>query len=483
MDAIMSALPASRGKLEDITQCQHQDQKTRQVINFTENGWPASIAPDLLEFHAARGYLSTTNDRTTKPLLMYNNRLVIPEAMRREMLKKIHDDGHLSLVKCRQRIAESVWWPGINGQLKAWIDRCGFCQEHRRRQHAEPLQPTELPERPWSQIGVDFACYEGRQYLVVVDYFSRWLEVLHMTSTTSARTIDRLRGLFARFGIPETLRSDGGPQFTSHAFAEFAATYGFTHRVSSPHNPRSNGTVERAVQTAKRIIQQPDPTLALLAYRNTPLEVTGHSPAQLFMGRHLRTRLPVHPDNLVPQWPDFAALREHHQHEKFRQKEKYDGRHGAVRLAPPASGGPVRVRHDGEKLWRGPVHIIGPADQPNSFLIPSPATEQPVVRNRRFILPVPSDSRLSSEPVLPPVSFSSASAEITPTAAQQTRERGDTPPTDAASAPPSPERGGTPPTDAVQPPPGAAPKSPPPPRQTRSGRHVRNTKSDVYFYY
>ena len=185
------------------------DEKIRQVITFTENGWPSAVAPDLPEVYAARGYLSKTCSQTNKPLLMYNNRLVIPDALCREMLRKLHDDGHLSLVKCRQRIAESVWWQGINRQLKEWIDRCGFCQEHRRRHHAEPLQPTELADGPWSQVGVGFATYEGRQCLVVVDYFSCWLELLHMTSTTSASTIDRLRGLFARFGIPETMRSDG----------------------------------------------------------------------------------------------------------------------------------------------------------------------------------------------------------------------------------------------------------------------------------
>ena len=441
---------------------------------------------------------------------MYGNRLVIPDTLHREMLKKIHDDGHLSLVKCRQRVAGSVWWPGINGQLKMWINRCGFCQENRMRQHAEPLQPTELANGPWSQVGVDFADYEGRQYLIVVDYFSRWLEALPMSSTSSTSTINRLRGLFARFGIPEILRTDGGPQFTSHAFAEFSKAYDFKHIMSSPHNPRSNGAVERAVQTAKRLIKQPDPTLAILAYRNTPLEVTGQSPARLLMGRSLRTRLPVHPSSLTPRWPDFVTLREHHDQKKEKQKEGYDRRNGAVLIEPPAVGDEVRVRHDGERQWHGPVHILGPALQPNSFIVPSPITQAPVIRNRRFILPIPPDSRPTPDTALPPVFRPTAAHVPAPQA-----PRSITPP--CAPSPSAPPQGeplpmpsplqGSPPTapppaaspQTSAPPPAAAlrPAAAPPPERpqataapsesapqfTRSGRRVRSTKCSDYHYY
>ena len=326
-----------------------------------------------------------------------------------------------------------------------------------------------------------------------------------MTSTTSANTIDRLRGLFARFGIPEILRSDGGPQLASRAFANFSKAYGFKHIMSSPHNPRSNGAVERAVQTAKRIVQQPDPALALLTYRNTPLEVTGHSPARLLMGRSLRTRLPVHPTNMTPSRPDFIALRHHHEQEKLRQKEGYDQRHGAVLLEPPSVGDEVRVLHDGEKRWQGPVRILGPAVQPNSFTVQSPVTQAPIVRNRRFILPIPTGSRPTPDVVLPPASLPAAESFPDPQAS-----RSAVPSAAPSSALPPPS---APPPSPTSPPPGAAASaalaaaSPPPalaqrpaaqpferrqaavaprvspPRHTRSGRHVRGTKRDDFYYY
>ena len=77
--------------------------------------------------------------------------------------------------------------------------------------------------------------------LIVVDYFSHYPEVIQLRSTTSQTVINSLKVKFARQGIPENLRTDNGPQFGSHGFAEFAMSYQFTHTTSSPHFPSSNG--------------------------------------------------------------------------------------------------------------------------------------------------------------------------------------------------------------------------------------------------
>ena len=154
----------------------------------------------------------------------------------------------------------------------------------------EPLLITPLPDYPWQMIGTDLFELSGEHYLLVVDYFSRYPEIAKLASTTSAPLITSLKLIFARHGIPEIVPSDNGPP---QEFSTFAKLYGFRHTTSSPRYPQSNGQAERTVKTVKQMLKQTqDPYLALLNYRATPLPWCKCSPAELLMGRRLRTRVP-----------------------------------------------------------------------------------------------------------------------------------------------------------------------------------------------
>ena len=132
--------------------------------------------------------------------------------------------------------------------------------------------------------------------------------------------------MFARHGIPEQLISDNGPQFSPTSFAKFAEDYGFTHILFSPRYPQANGVVISAVQTVKNLLwKTSDPYKALIAYRATPLE-SGLSPAELLMGRKIRTRIPTSPSNLNPCWPYLEQFRENDASLKDRQKRDFDRR-------------------------------------------------------------------------------------------------------------------------------------------------------------
>ena len=146
--------------------------------------------------------------------------------------------------------------------------------------------------------------------MLVVDYYSRFVEVVGLKTMEATEIIQALKSIFARFGIPEMLVSDNGPQYVATQFMSFAEKYGFIHVTSLPKYPQSNGAAERAVQTVKRLMaKSTDFHLALLAYRSSPLD-NGYSPAELLMGRKLRSTIPTLPQVLKPETPLSGAIRE-----------------------------------------------------------------------------------------------------------------------------------------------------------------------------
>ena len=164
-------------------------------------------------------------------------------------------------------------------------------------------QCLSCADYPWQRVGTDLFYHEGTNYFLVVDYFSRYPKILKFTSTASHGVIQALKTVFSRHGVPETVQSDYGPQYTSQEFSEFVKAYNFSHVTSSPHFPQSNGQAERTVRTVKNLVKQSeDPLMALLTYWTTQFPWCKLSPAELLMGRRLRSNIPLVKDQLVPEW-------------------------------------------------------------------------------------------------------------------------------------------------------------------------------------
>ena len=137
----------------------------------------------------------------------------------------------------------SVWWPGVSAEIEKFVQACPICQKtspHNR----EPLIGTPLPTHPWERIALDLFELKGSTYLVAVDYYSRFVEVEKLSSTTSSSVITKLKSMFSRFGIPVEVISDNGPRFDSQEMMQFSEDYGFRHTTTSPHYPQSNGLAE-----------------------------------------------------------------------------------------------------------------------------------------------------------------------------------------------------------------------------------------------
>uniref|UniRef100_A0A3Q2XG39 Integrase catalytic domain-containing protein n=1 Tax=Hippocampus comes TaxID=109280 RepID=A0A3Q2XG39_HIPCM len=236
-----------------------------------------------------------------------------------------------------------------------------------------------------------------------------------ITNLLPSQVVLKLKTVFARFGCPDEVVSDNGPQFSSEEFKEFSKDYDFQHMTSSPHHAQGNGHAERGVQSAKRILQQKDPLLALMSFRSTPSATTGVSPAELLMGRKIKTTLPTLEANLQPKWPDLDTVRERDAAEKKLQALHYNRRHGARPLPDLHPGDRVSTKLDHEKGWTTPAVVSGACDTPRSYLI---STEKGTVlrRNRRHLRTgvgfqsetvaepetVPLDPGMVSSPTRPP---------------------------------------------------------------------------------
>lgn len=212
-------------------------------------------------------------------------------------MEKLHS-SHIGIQGCLRRAREALYWPNMRTDIIRYIEQCDTCNAITSCQQKETLIQHEIPSRPWEVIDIVLFQCEGRDYLITVDYMSSYFEVDRLDSKTAKGIIPKLNKHMARFGIPEKVVSDNGPPFSSREFREFAKAYQFKHATYSPLYPQSNGKVENAVKTAKRLMKKAsharkDAHLSILDFRNTPSEGIGLSPAQVMFGKRTRTLLPV----------------------------------------------------------------------------------------------------------------------------------------------------------------------------------------------
>ncbi|UYV62479.1 K02A2.6-like [Cordylochernes scorpioides] len=374
INAVLSSIIDKDEMLTKIFEAQQEDTTLKAVVNYLEQGWPdkKKMSQALLSYWHVKDELGVQNG-----LLMRSCRLVIPASMKLEILDKLHA-GHFGITKTRLRARETVWWPGISEEIAETVRKCSVCIQEAVSKH-EPLIPTNFPTRPWQKIGMDLFKFENKWYLVVIDYYSRFPEVVQLDRLTANVVVRSCKSIFARHGIPETVVSDNGTQFgAAREFANFARQYGFQHVTSSPRFPQSNGMAEAGVKIAKLILKKnQDPSLGLLEYRSTPLE-NGYSPAELLMGRKLRTTLPIAPENLNPKLVDSQTLKRKEGRRRKDMKSRYDRRCGATDMEELS---------EGDTVWITDMRTWGivkkKASTPRSYMVDTPFG---TLRRNRFHL-------------------------------------------------------------------------------------------------
>ena len=193
--------------------------------------------------------------------------------------------GHHGAEACKRRAREAVYWPTMTKDIQDHVEKCQSCNEAKPQQQKEPLISHSVPTRPWQYIATDIFELDGQTYLLTSYAYSGWFEIDNLPNSKATTVIKKMKMHISRYGIPDKLMSDNGPQYDNHHFRKFTAEYGIQHKTSSPRYPQSNGYAERAVQTAKKILStakksSEDHYLALLSHCNTPCDDILGSPAQ-----------------------------------------------------------------------------------------------------------------------------------------------------------------------------------------------------------
>ena len=209
----LSATPVSVSQIRTWTS---RDPLLSRVRDFVQQGWPQSVDTSFRSFHSRRSELSVQDG-----CLLWGSRVVIPPQGRALIMEELHET-HPGVSRLKSLARSYVWWPGMDSDLEEKVRRCVDCQVNQKSPAKAPLHPWEWPERPWSRLHVDYAGpFLGKMFLVIVDAYSKWLEVVITNSATSLTTIEQLRKLFAVHGLPELIISDNGPAFSSDEFKVF----------------------------------------------------------------------------------------------------------------------------------------------------------------------------------------------------------------------------------------------------------------------
>ena len=329
--------------------------KVREMI---VHGWPASkcVSDTIKPYYSVRNELSVLSDGT----VVRGERLVVPSALRQQVLQLAHE-GHPGVVRMKQKCRGTIWWPGVDKDIEAYVRHCEACIISGKSLQPRPAQlhAIEWPSEPWRKIAIDIAGEfqvapsHQRFLVVVVDLHSKWPEVMMCGTVTTTNVIEFLTSLFSRFGLVDEIISDNGRQFVSAEFQQFLSNLGIKHRCTALYNPQANGAVERFNRVLKDGIkagmadgcsfaQSIKQTLA--SYRSTPHATTGVSPAKLLYSFDMNMPLMrMRPSGQSIHEIGHPKILKRVRVAQDKMAQNYNARHRAV-PHPFKSGDFVRIR-------------------------------------------------------------------------------------------------------------------------------------------
>ena len=346
---------------------------------------------ELSQNHPVQEYRSVWNEISSfdeHPLLVKDgHKIVVPKSLRQEVLKLLHTP-HVGMTGTNKQAQQLYYWPGMKNDIKLITESCEACQEHLASQKKQPLVQT-IAERPFQMLSADLGHESGNDYLIICDRYSGFPWIEKLTTTTSLAVCNKFKRLMNELAfLPQSIRTDGGPQFRTE-FDEFCKAKGIAVEHSSPNHHQSNGHAESAVKSVKKLLMKCEGRFnddffdRLRHFRNTP-RADGFSPAQMLVGRRLKTELPVHPQAYAPINTEEAELRR--QLTRDRAKDHHDR---TARSLPHLSvGSKVIVQNARTSLWDKYAIVVSSHQGGRSYLVRLP-NGRLYYRNRLYLRPCP----------------------------------------------------------------------------------------------
>ena len=214
---VLENAPATDKRIQEIEELTQSDTTLQRLKSVIRSGWPderTDLPEDVQSYWNFKDELSEAEG-----IIMKGEKIVIPTSLRKDMLSGIHR-GHLGIVKCTQRGREAIYWPGMCKDIEELVGKCEVCQRYRESNTKEPLISEPISDKPWDLVAMDQFQWNNNDYVLIVDYYSRYFEVNQLEDTTSRTVITHTK---SRHGIPSFLRSDNGPQFSSAELKSFGS--------------------------------------------------------------------------------------------------------------------------------------------------------------------------------------------------------------------------------------------------------------------
>ncbi|KAG5897166.1 hypothetical protein JTB14_020895 [Gonioctena quinquepunctata] len=227
------------------------------------------------------------------PILLRNNRIVIPVSQRQQILTLAHE-GHPGKTVMKRRLRAKVWWPLIDRQVEQFVKHSRDCLLVSRPENHPPMARHSFPKGPWECLAIDLMgpLPNQEQVLVVIDYYSRYQSIKFLRTTTSSVIIRHLEELFCQLGIPKSIRADNGRQFSSQEFQDFCTSNNIQFIHTPPYWPQANGEVENMNKSILKRLQicqnnnrnyKGEIQKFIMMHNVTPHGTTGKSPSELIL--------------------------------------------------------------------------------------------------------------------------------------------------------------------------------------------------------